>query len=54
MMRWTRYVQKDILAMKTNAFEFRIRLKKEWLMPRQEGRTVRIIPNIKRGFERAQ
>ena len=50
-IKWTKYVQKEILAIQVKTFALRIRLKKEWAIPRQEGKTVMIIPSIKIGFE---
>ena len=45
-------MQKEILAMKENRRIVRIVLKKDWLMPRIEGSTVRMRPKMKIGFER--
>ena len=46
-------MQKEILAMKTANLALRTRLKKEWWMPRMEGKIVRNMPKMKRGLERA-
>ena len=40
--------------MKTRGLAFRMVVKKEWVTPRQEGRTVRIIPKRKMGLEVTQ
>jgi len=53
-MRWTRYVQNEIRAIQAKILTLRMRAKKELLIPKIEGRTVRIIPNMKTGFERTR
>lgn len=47
-------MQNDILAMKWNILGVRIRLKKELLCPKVDGRIVRIKPKRKTGFEYPQ
>lgn len=38
--------------MNTKILAFKTKLKKECFIPKEEGRTVRNIPNIKIGFEK--
>lgn len=49
-MRWTKYVQKDILAIKLKSLLSNINLKKECLQPSMVGRTNIMIPTMNKGF----
>ena len=50
IIRWTKYVQKDILAMKLKSLLSNINLKNDYLQPKTVGRTTIMIPTINKGF----
>ena len=50
MIRWTKYVQKDIFAMKLKSLLSKINLKNDYLHPNTVGRTTIMIPTMNKGF----